>query len=104
MLATNCPLAGRMDAAQASPVSAWMAVSLEQNDHPVVPPTACTDNDSERRVTPHRALVGSISEDALHHPLSMCCGMVRGLLNCRPRPRGPGRQAGLPRCDEPLQA
>jgi hypothetical protein len=26
-----------MDAAQASPVSAWMAVSLEQNDHPLVP-------------------------------------------------------------------
>jgi hypothetical protein len=29
-----------MDAAQASPVSAWMAVSREQNDHPLVPPTA----------------------------------------------------------------
>jgi len=28
---------GRMDAAQASPVSAWMAVSREQNDHPLVP-------------------------------------------------------------------
>jgi hypothetical protein len=26
-----------MDAAQASPVSAWMAVSREQNDHPLVP-------------------------------------------------------------------
>jgi hypothetical protein len=25
-----------MDAAQASPVSAWMAVSREQNDHPLV--------------------------------------------------------------------
>jgi hypothetical protein len=30
---------GRMDAAQASPVSAWMAVSREQNDHPLVPRT-----------------------------------------------------------------
>jgi hypothetical protein len=28
-----------MDAAQASPVSAWMAVSREQNDHPLVPRT-----------------------------------------------------------------
>jgi len=28
---------GRMDAAQASPVSAWMAVSREQNDRPLVP-------------------------------------------------------------------
>jgi hypothetical protein len=28
---------GRMDAAQASPVSAWMAVSREQNDYPLVP-------------------------------------------------------------------
>jgi hypothetical protein len=28
---------GRTDAAQASPVSAWMAVSHEQNDHPLVP-------------------------------------------------------------------
>jgi len=28
-----------MDAAQASLVSAWMAVSREQNDHPLVPPT-----------------------------------------------------------------
>jgi hypothetical protein len=28
-----------MDAAQASPVSAWMAVSREQNDHPLVPLT-----------------------------------------------------------------
>jgi hypothetical protein len=27
-----------MDAAQASPVSAWMAVSREQNDHPLVAP------------------------------------------------------------------
>jgi hypothetical protein len=27
---------GRMDAAQASPVSAWMAVSREQNNHPLV--------------------------------------------------------------------
>jgi len=27
----------RMDAAQASPVSAWMAVSREQDDHPLVP-------------------------------------------------------------------
>jgi hypothetical protein len=27
----------RIDAAQASPVSAWMAVSREQNDHPLVP-------------------------------------------------------------------
>jgi hypothetical protein len=27
---------GRTDAAQASPVSAWMAVSHEQNDHPLV--------------------------------------------------------------------
>jgi hypothetical protein len=26
-----------MDAAQASPVSAWMAVSRVQNDHPLVP-------------------------------------------------------------------
>jgi hypothetical protein len=26
-----------MDATQASPVSAWMAVSREQNDHPLVP-------------------------------------------------------------------
>jgi len=26
-----------MDAAQASPVSVWMAVSREQNDHPLVP-------------------------------------------------------------------
>jgi len=26
-----------MDAAQASPVPAWMAVSREQNDHPLVP-------------------------------------------------------------------
>jgi len=26
-----------MDAAQASPVSAWMAVSREQNDHALVP-------------------------------------------------------------------
>ena len=25
-----------MDAAQASPVSAWLAVSREQNDHPLV--------------------------------------------------------------------
>jgi hypothetical protein len=25
-----------MDAAQASPVSAWMAASREQNDHPLV--------------------------------------------------------------------
>jgi hypothetical protein len=39
MLATNCPMPGRMDAAQASPVSAWMAVSREQNDHPLVPRT-----------------------------------------------------------------
>jgi hypothetical protein len=30
-----------MDAAQASPVSAWMAVSREQNDHPLVPRIAC---------------------------------------------------------------
>ena len=37
MLATNCPMPGRMDAAQASLVSAWMAVSREQNDHPLVP-------------------------------------------------------------------
>jgi hypothetical protein len=29
-----------MDAAQASPVSVWMAVSREQNDHPLVPHTA----------------------------------------------------------------
>jgi hypothetical protein len=29
-----------MDAAQASPVSAWMAVSREQNDHPLVPRVA----------------------------------------------------------------
>jgi len=28
---------GRMDAAQASPVSAWMAVSREQNGHSLVP-------------------------------------------------------------------
>jgi hypothetical protein len=28
-------MAGRMDAAWASPVSAWMAVSREQNDHPL---------------------------------------------------------------------
>jgi len=28
---------GSDDAAQASPVSAWMAVSSEQNDHPLVP-------------------------------------------------------------------
>jgi hypothetical protein len=28
---------GRMHAAQASPVSAWMAVTGEQNDHPLVP-------------------------------------------------------------------
>jgi hypothetical protein len=27
---------GRMDAAQASPMSAWMAVSREQNDHPLM--------------------------------------------------------------------
>jgi hypothetical protein len=26
-----------MDAAQASPVSAWMAISREQNDHPLAP-------------------------------------------------------------------
>jgi hypothetical protein len=26
-----------MDAAQASPVSAWMAVGREQNNHPLVP-------------------------------------------------------------------
>src|SRR5215472_19162688 len=39
MLATNCPMPGRMDAAQASPVSAWIAVSREQNGHPLVPPT-----------------------------------------------------------------
>src|SRR6516225_6258976 len=39
MLATNCPVPGRMDAAQASPVPAWMAVSREQNDHPLVPRT-----------------------------------------------------------------
>jgi hypothetical protein len=31
-----------MDAAQASPVSAWMAVSREQNDHPLVPLRACS--------------------------------------------------------------
>jgi hypothetical protein len=37
MLATNCLMPGRMDAAQASPVSAWMAVSREQDDHPLVP-------------------------------------------------------------------
>ena len=37
MLATNCPMPGRMDAAQASPMSARMAVSREQNDHPLVP-------------------------------------------------------------------
>jgi hypothetical protein len=30
-----------MDAAQASPVSAWVAVSREQNDHPLVPRMAC---------------------------------------------------------------
>jgi hypothetical protein len=36
---TNCPMPGRMDAAQASPVSAWMAVSREQNDYSLVPPT-----------------------------------------------------------------
>src|ERR1700761_5704328 len=34
---TNCSMPGRMDAAQASPVSAWMAVSREQNDPPLVP-------------------------------------------------------------------
>jgi len=28
-----------MDAAQASPVSAWMTVSREQNDHPLLPRT-----------------------------------------------------------------
>src|SRR5215470_15784644 len=39
MLATNCPMPGRIEAAQASPVSAWMSVSREQNDHPLVPPT-----------------------------------------------------------------
>lgn len=33
--ATSIP--GRMDAARASPVSTWMAVSGEQNDHPLVP-------------------------------------------------------------------
>jgi hypothetical protein len=27
----------RIDAAQGSPVSAWMAVSREQNGHPLVP-------------------------------------------------------------------
>jgi len=29
-----------MDAAQASPVTAWMAGSREQNDHPLVPHVA----------------------------------------------------------------
>src|SRR6201993_4611540 len=33
----NCPMPGRMDAAHASPVSACIAVSREQNDHPLVP-------------------------------------------------------------------
>jgi len=28
---------GRMDAAHASPVPAWMAINREQNDHPLVP-------------------------------------------------------------------
>jgi len=31
-----------MDAAQASPMSARMAVSREQNDHPLVPPSVTT--------------------------------------------------------------
>ena len=33
------PVPGRMGAAQASLVPAWMAVSREQNDHPLIPPT-----------------------------------------------------------------
>ena len=33
---------GRRDAAQASPMSAWMAVSREQNDHPLVPRSVTT--------------------------------------------------------------
>src|SRR6202451_1621890 len=41
-LATNCPMPGRMDAAQASPMSARMAVSREQNDHPLVPRSVTT--------------------------------------------------------------
>jgi hypothetical protein len=38
-----------MDAAQASPVSAWIAVSREQNDHPLVP-QAVLDLRRSRRV------------------------------------------------------
>ena len=44
-----------MDAAQASPVSAWMAVSREQNDHPLVPLLVCDASSSERRTPIRRA-------------------------------------------------
>jgi hypothetical protein len=42
MLATNGPMPGRMDAAQASPMSARMAVSREQSDYPLVPRSVTT--------------------------------------------------------------
>ena len=41
--------AGPMDAARASPASVWIAVSREQNDHPLAPHRARRTHYAERR-------------------------------------------------------
>jgi catechol 2,3-dioxygenase-like lactoylglutathione lyase family enzyme len=72
MLATNYSMPGRMDAAQASPVSAWMAVSREQNDHPLVPLRACP-------VAPDVRWPGCASEKVATQ-VAYACAMHLGLI------------------------
>jgi len=58
-----------MDAAQASPVSAWMAVSREQNDHPLVPLRGRTPAATEMSFGSGGIAVAGVGEQAVERAL-----------------------------------